>query len=224
MIPRLAAEALGTAFLLAIVVGSGIMGESLAAGNKAVALLANALATGAGLFTLITIFGPISGAHFNPAVTVAAAIERTLSVREAAAYIGAQLAGAFAGVVAAHAMFGLPLLQTSAHARGTIGESLGEVIATFGLLLVIRLSSREPLAQTAAAVALWITAAYWFTSSTSFANPAVTFARALTDTFAGISPNDVPAFVISQFIGVGLALVVVRWLAPEDRKQRSDDH
>ena len=212
MIRRVAAEALGTAFLLAIVVGSGIMGEQLAAGNAAVALLANAIATGAGLFVLITVFAPISGAHFNPAVSIAAAISRTLPVKDTIAYIGAQFAGACVGVVAAHAMFGLALLQTSARARSTAGEYLGEVIATLGLLLTIRLSSRAPIAQTAAAVSLWITAAYWFTSSTSFANPAVTFARSLTDTFAGIAPNNVTAFIASQLVGVMLALLILRGL------------
>lgn len=215
MIRRVAAEALGTAFLLAIVVGSGIMGEKLAAGNTAIALLANTIATGAGLFTLITIFAPISGAHFNPAVTFFAAIERSLSVREAIAYVVAQFSGAFCGILAAHAMFGLPLLQTSGHERGTFGESLGELIATFGLLLTIRLSARAPLPQVAAAVALWITAAYWFTSSTSFANPAVTFARSLTDTFAGIAPNHVLPFMAAQLLAVGLALITTRWLLQE---------
>lgn len=217
MIRRVAAEALGTAFLLAIVVGSGIMGEQLADGNMAVALLANTIATGAGLFTLITIFAPISGAHFNPAVSLAAAISRKLSARETTAYIAAQFGGAYVGVIAAHAMFGLPLLQTSARARGTFGECLGEVIATLGLLLTIRLSSRAPLAHIAAAVALWITAAYWFTSSTSFANPAVTFARSLTDTFAGIAPNDIAAFIASQLVGVGLALIILRWLVGPEK-------
>lgn len=216
MIRRIAAEALGTAFLLAIVVGSGIMGEQLAAGNAAVALLANAIATGAGLFVLITIFAPISGAHFNPAVSIAAAISRTLPVKDTIAYVAAQFAGACAGVVAAHAMFGLALLQTSARARSTAGEYLGEVIATLGLLLTIRLSSRAPVAQVAAAVALWITAAYWFTSSTSFANPAVTFARSLTDTFAGIAPNNVPAFIASQLVGAMLALLILRGLREGD--------
>ena len=217
MIRRVAAEALGTAFLLAIVVGSGIMGERLAAGNAAIALLANAVATGAGLFVLITIFAPISGAHFNPAVSLAAAVSRTLPLKETIAYIAAQFAGACVGVVAAHAMFGLPLLQASARARGTIGECLGEVIATLGLLLTIRLSDRAPVAQTAAAVALWITAAYWFTSSTSFANPAVTFARSLTDTFAGIAPNNVAAFMASQLVGAALALLVLRGLRQADK-------
>jgi glycerol uptake facilitator-like aquaporin len=208
---RVAAEALGTALLLAIVVGSGIMGERLAAGNAAVALLANTMATGAGLFTLITIFGPISGAHFNPAVTLAAAVERSLSLQEAAAYVAAQFAGAVSGVLAAHAMFGLALVQSSGHARGTIGEGLGEVIATFGLLLTIRLSSGLVVPQVAAAVSLWITAAYWFTSSTSFANPAVTFARSLTDTFAGIAPNHVGAFMAAQLLGAAFAVGLSRW-------------
>lgn len=212
MTRRLFSEALGTALLLAIVVGSGIMAEKLAAGNAAVALLANAVATGAGLFVLITIFAPISGAHFNPAVTLAAAIQRTIKATEAAAYALVQTIGAVCGVIAAHAMFGLPLIQTSAHERGTFGEGLGEVIATFGLVLTIGLSARAPLPQIAAAVALWITAAYWFTSSTSFANPAVTFARSLTNTFAGIAPNHVLAFIVAQSVGVLLALLVLRCL------------
>jgi glycerol uptake facilitator-like aquaporin len=219
VIQRVLAEGLGTALLLAIVVGSGIMGEKLAAGNDAVALLANTLATGAGLFVLITMFGPISGAHFNPAVTLAAAIQRSVRVKEATAFVAAQFAGAGAGVMAAHAMFGLPLLQASAHGRGTLGECLGEVIATFGLLLTIRLSVRAPLAHVAGAVSLWIVAAYWFTSSTSFANPAVTFARALTDTFAGIAPNDVPAFIAAQFAGMTLALVTARWLVQSTQQE-----
>lgn len=209
------AEGLGTALLLAIVVGSGIMGERLAAGDDAVALLANALATGAGLFVLITIFAPLSGAHFNPVVSFAAVIAGQLSPRRAAAYVAVQFLGAVMGVLAAHAMFGLPLLQSSAHARGTLGEGLGEVIATFGLLLTIRLSAKAPLAQIAGAVALWITAAYWFTSSTSFANPAVTFARSLTDTFAGIAPNHVPAFVAAQALGALAAVFVGGWLVRE---------
>lgn len=214
MISRLAAETLGTALLLAIVVGSGIMGAKLAQGNDAVALLANTIATGAGLFTLITVFAPLSGAHFNPAVTIAAALRRSISIKESAGYIGAQFLGACLGVFAAHAMFALPLLQTSAHARGSFGEGLGEVIATFGLILTIRLTARAPLAHVAAAVALWITAAYWFTSSTSFANPAVTFARSLTDTFAGIAPNHVPGFIACQLVGMVLALLTARWIEP----------
>jgi glycerol uptake facilitator-like aquaporin len=216
---RVAAEAIGTALLLATIVGSGIMGEKLSHGNVAVALLANTIATGAGLFTLITIFAPISGGHFNPAVTLAAAVERTLTAKDAIAYIAAQFAGAVVGVLAAHAMFALPLLQTSAHARGTFGEYLGEVVATFGLLLTIRLSARAPLSQLAAAVALWITAAYWFTSSTSFANPAVTFARSLTDTFTGIAPNHVAGFMAAQLVGASLALFAAGWLLPRDRER-----
>jgi glycerol uptake facilitator-like aquaporin len=215
VIARLTAEAIGTALLLAIVVGSGIMGAKLAAGNDAVALLANTIATGAGLFTLITIFAPISGAHFNPAVTIAALVQRSLRLTQAAGYIAAQFAGACAGVVAAHAMFGLPLLQASARARGTLGEFLGEVIATFGLVLTIRLlTPRAALAHVAAAVALWITAAYWFTSSTSFANPAVTLARSLTDTFAGIVSTNVATFMLAQLIGMALALLAARCIEP----------
>ncbi|MGH7340885.1 MAG: aquaporin [Candidatus Rokuibacteriota bacterium] len=210
MTPRVSAEAVGTALLLAIVVGSGIMGEKLAAGNAGVALLANSIATGAGLFTLISIFAPLSGAHFNPAVTIGAALDRALPLPTALAYIGAQFVGAYAGVLAAHAMFGLPLVQVSVRARPTVGECLGEVIATFGLLLTIRLLARAPVAQVAACVASWIVAAYWFTSSTSFANPAVTAARSLTDTFAGIAPNHVASFVGSQLVGTGLALAVGR--------------
>src|SRR5436190_21863970 len=183
------AEALGTALLLAVVVGSGIMAQRLAAGNDAVALLANTIATGAGLFTLIPIFAPISGAHLNPAVSLVALIAGQLPLGRAGAYLCAQFVGALAGVLAAHVMFGLPLVQSSAHERGTLGEAVGEVIATFGLILTIRLTRNAPVSQVAAAVALWITAAYWFTSSTSFANPAVTLARSLTDTFAGIAPN-----------------------------------
>lgn len=213
MTRRVGAEALGSAALLAIVVGSGIMGEKLAQGNAAVALLANSIATGAGLFTLISVFAPISGAHFNPAVTLAAALDRALPAPLAAAYVAAQLAGACAGVLIAHAMFGLPLLQLSPHARETAGECLGEVVATFGLLLTIRLLARAPLAHVAACVALWIVAAYWFTSSTSFANPAVTVARSLTATFAGIAPGNVPAFIASQLVGAGLAVLAGRRLA-----------
>jgi glycerol uptake facilitator-like aquaporin len=209
---RVAAEAIGTAFLLAIVVGSGIMGEKLAAGNAAVALLANSVATGAGLFTLINVFAPVSGAHFNPAVTLLVMLQRRARAAEGCAYIAAQLVGAVTGVVAAHAMFGLPLLQASAHARGTPGEALGEVLATSGLLLTIGVLRRAPVAQVAACVALWITSAYWFTSSTSFANPAVTFARSLTDTFAGIAGGDVPGFIAAQLIGAVAAFFLLQWL------------
>jgi glycerol uptake facilitator-like aquaporin len=212
MTSRISAEALGTALLLAIVVGSGIMGERLAEGNGAVALLANSVATGAGLFTLISVFAPVSGAHFNPAVTIVAALDRTLSVPTALGYVGAQLAGAYAGVLAAHGMFGLPLAQVSGRLRPTAGECLGEVIATFGLLLTVRLLARAPVAQTAGSVALWIVAAYWFTSSTSFANPAVTIARTMSDSFAGIKPSSAPMFIVMQIVGALLAFVLIRYL------------
>lgn len=214
MIRRVAAEGLGAALLLAIVVGSGIMGERLASGNLAVALLANSLATGAGLFVLIALFAPVSGAHFNPAVTLASAFERMLSPREAVAYVAAQVVGALAGVFAAHAMFTLPLLQIGMRERATAGEWLGEGIATFGLVLTVRMLSSAPKQEVAAAVALWITCAYWFTSSTSFANPAVTIARSLTDTFAGIAPENVPAFIAAQLAGTLVAVAVARRLQP----------
>jgi glycerol uptake facilitator-like aquaporin len=207
-----AAEAVGTALLLAIVVGSGIMGERLAQGNLAVALLANAVATGAGLYVLIVMFAPISGAHFNPVVSLVAAFNGLISIRRAVAYACAQCGGAFVGVAAAHAMFGLSIVQISDDARPTPGEGLGEVIATFGLILVIGLTARFRSAAVPAAVAAFITSAYWFTSSTSFANPAVTFARAMTDTFAGISPESVPLFVVGQLIGGTIATLLTRWL------------
>lgn len=209
-----AAEAIGTALLLAMVVGSGIMGERLAQGNLAVALLANAIATGAGLYVLILIIGPISGAHFNPAVSWVSVWRGQLSARQGVAYSLAQAGGACTGVVAAHAMFGLPWLQTSAHLRNSGGEIFGEVIATFGLILVIVLASRFRSEAVPAAVAAYITSAYWFTSSTSFANPAVTLARALTDSFAGIAPQSVANFVAGQVVGAMLAAWVAAWLAP----------
>jgi glycerol uptake facilitator-like aquaporin len=209
--------------LLAVVVGSGIMGERLAGGNAAVALLANSLATGAGLYALIVIFAPISGAHFNPVVTGVSAWKGLLSARQCAAYIAAQLFGAGAGVFAAHSMFGLPILQVSRHIRPTAGEALGEFIATFGLLLVILLLSRFKREAVPAAVAAFITSAYWFTSSTSFANPAVTVARALTDTFAGISPESVPLFIGGQVLGGAAATLFARWLVEsEPHRGRSD--
>lgn len=218
-----AAEAIGTALLLAIVVGSGIMGERLAQGSAAVALLANSIATGAGLYTLIVILGPISGAHFNPVVSAVSAWEGKLKGRDCAVYVLAQLCGAFAGVAAAHAMFTLPIIQISARVRPTLGEGLGEVIATFGLVLVIALASRFRAEAIPLAVAAFITSAYWFTSSTSFANPAVTFARAMTNTFAGISPQSVPLFVGGQLLGGVGATLFVRWLLagspiPQDSK------
>lgn len=207
-----AAEAIGTALLLAIVVGSGIMGERLAQGNAAVALLANSIATGAGLYVLIVIFEPISGAHFNPVVSGVSLWDGRMSGRQLVTYVVAQVIGAFSGLAAAHAMFGLPIIQISAHTRPTLGEGLGEVIATFGLILVIALATRFKAHVMPTAVAAFITSAYWFTSSTSFANPAVTFARAMTDSFTGISPSSVPLFVGGQLIGGAAATLFARWL------------
>jgi glycerol uptake facilitator-like aquaporin len=207
-----AAETIGTALLLAIVVGSGIMGERLAQGNLAVALLANSIATGTGLYALIVVLGPVSGAHFNPIVSAVSVWERHLSAKKGLVYGLAQVVGAFAGVAAAHAMFGLPIIQISAHVRPTLGEAFGETIATFGLVLVISLTSKFRAEAVPIAVAAFITSAYWFTSSTSFANPAVTFARAMTDTFAGISPESVPLFICGQLIGAVTATLFVRWV------------
>jgi glycerol uptake facilitator-like aquaporin len=207
-----AAEAIGTGLLLAIVVGSGIMGERLAQGNLAVALLANSIATGAGLYALIVIFGPISGAHFNPVVSSVSAWDGRLSGWHASVYTVAQVGGTFAGVAAAHVMFALPILQISAHIRPTLGEAFGEVVATFGLVLVIPLASKFRPEAVPIAVAGFITSAYWFKSSTSFANPAVTFARAMTDTFAGISPHSVPLFVGGQILGGVAGTLFARWL------------
>ena len=207
------AEAVGTALLLAIVVGSGIMADRLAEGNAAVALLANAVATGAGLYVLIVMFGPVSGAHINPVITVVLAWNRELPLARAAAYIAAQIGGAVVGVMTAHAMFGLPILQVSGHMRSTAGEGLGEVVATFGLVLVVLMTSRFRGDAVPMMVAAYITSAYWFTSSTSFANPAVTLARALSDTFAGIAPASVPLFIAGQFAGAFGALYLSRWLA-----------
>jgi glycerol uptake facilitator-like aquaporin len=209
---RLVAEALGAALLLAVVVGSGIMGERLAGGNAAIALLANAVATGAGLVVLISIFGPISGAHFNPAVTLAFAIRRELSVRLALAYVAAQVAGAVVGVFAAHAMFAEPILQVSTKLREGPAQAWSEVVATFGLVATILGTLRFRPGFTPAAVGLYITAAYWFTASTSFANPAVTLARSLSDTFAGIAPASAPAFVAAQLAGAVVATGVFGWL------------
>jgi glycerol uptake facilitator-like aquaporin len=214
---RLAAEGVGTALLLATVVGSGIMAERLAGGNVAVALLANTLATGAGLVALILTFGGVSGAHFNPAVTVAEASLGELPWRAVGPYLGAQLVGAFAGVALAHVMFDLPLFAASHHARAGVGPLVGEFTATFGLVGVIRGCARARPAATPFAVAAFIAAAYWFTSSTSFANPAVTLARAATDTFAGIRPADAPGFIAAQALGAGAATAFFRWLLrPEE--------
>lgn len=209
---RLLAEFLGTAFLLAVVVGSGIMAEKLAGGNVALALLANALATGAGLYALILMFGGISGAHFNPVVTVSELLHGRLGVRAAIAYMAIQVIGAVAGVIAAHAMFDLPLISLSEHARTGVSQWWSELVATFGLLAVILSTSRFRPESTPSAVAAYITAAYWFTASTSFANPAVTLARSLTNTFAGILPANVPMFILMQLSGMLLAVVVFRWL------------
>jgi glycerol uptake facilitator-like aquaporin len=209
---RVSAEFVGTALLAAAVVGSGIMAEQLAAGNAAIALLANTIATGAVLVALILAFGPISGAHFNPAVSVAAASQGELAARAAAAYAAAQFVGSVAGVISAHAMFGTALLTPSQHARSGAGQVLSEAVATFGLLSVIWGCSRTRSSLVAFAVGAYITAAYWFTASTSFANPAITVARALTDTFAGIRPADVPAFLLAQAIGAAAATALFRWL------------
>jgi len=189
---RIVAEALGTAFLLMAVVGSGVMAERLAGGNQALALLANTIATGAALVVLISIFGPISGAHFNPAVTLFFALRREIQPATAATYIAVQIAGAIAGVYVAHAMFGMPLMEVSTKLRDGPAQALSEFVATFGLLTTIAGSIRFSPAQTPALVGLYITAAYWFTASTSFANPAVTIARSLTNSFAGIAPTSAP--------------------------------
>jgi glycerol uptake facilitator-like aquaporin len=212
---RLAAEFLGTAFLLAAVVGSGIMGEKLAGGNVAIALLANSLATGAALIALILTFGPISGAHFNPAVTLADAMQGGMPWTRVPGYLAAQFTGAFAGVWAAHIMFALPLIQTSRHVRTGQAQYFSEFVATLGLLAVIWGCSRSRPAAVPFAVGAYITAAYWFTASTSFANPAVTLARSFTATFAGIRPSDAPAFIAMQFAGALVATAVFRWLVPE---------
>jgi glycerol uptake facilitator-like aquaporin len=209
---RVVAEALGTAFLLAAVVGSGIMGERLAGGNVAIALLANTIATGAALVALILTFGPISGGHFNPVVTLADASQAGLPWREVPAYIIVQLLGAFAGVAAAHVMFGLPLFFASQRVRAGGAQMFSEFVATFGLLAVIWGCSRGRPTETPYAVAAYITAAYWFTASTSFANPAVTLARAASDTFAGIRPADAPAFLLAQLLGAAGATAVFHWL------------
>jgi len=209
---RLASEFTGTALLLIAVVGSGIMGERLAAGNVAVALLANSLATAGALYALIRILGPVSGAHFNPLVTWFLRKAAGLSHREVAAFCLMQFAGAILGVLAAHLMFDLPLLQESRHVRTGLGQWSGEVIATVGLLLVIAGCVRHASAAVAGSVAAYIGGAYWFTSSTSFANPAVTVARALTDTFAGIRPTDVPGFMAAQIAGMLAAMLLAAWL------------
>ena len=219
---RLVAEAVGTALLLATVVGSGIMGERLAGGNVAVALLANTLATGAGLVALILTFGPVSGAHFNPVVTIADASQGGLPWREVPGYIVAQILGAFAGVAAAHLMFGEPLFFASQHARTGAAQWWSELIATFGLLSVIWGCARQRSSAVPFAVGAYITAAYWFTASTSFANPAVTLARAASDTFAGIRPVDAPGFIVAQLFGGATATFLFRWLIPSAPADAAD--
>jgi glycerol uptake facilitator-like aquaporin len=219
---RVVAEGLGTALLLAAVVGSGIMGERLADGNAALALLANTIATGAALLALILAFGPISGAHFNPAVTLADAAQGGMPWREVLGYVGAQVLGAFAGVAAAHLMFGEPLFEASTKVRAGLPQGFSEFVAAFGLLAVIWGCSRRRAESVAVAVAAYITAAYWFTASTSFANPAVTLARAATDTFAGIRPVDVPMFIAAQLLGAAAATILFRWLSPPLRARARD--
>jgi glycerol uptake facilitator-like aquaporin len=211
---RIAAEFLGTGFLVASVLGSGIMAERLAGGNAALALLANTIATGAALVALILTFAPISGAHLNPIVSLADAIEGGLSWVEAGWYMGAQFLGGIGGTLVAHAMFGLPLIAFARHVRGGAAESFSEFVATFGLLCVIWGCSRSRSETVPFAVGAYITAAYWFTASTSFANPAVTVARSLSDTFAGIRPADVPLFVIAQIAGGMAATLVFRRMVP----------
>ena len=210
---RLLAEGLGTAALLTVVVGSGIMGEALAKGNDAVALLANSLATGCGLTVLILTLGPVSGAHFNPAVSLVAALDGGLRWTEAGAYCLVQFAGAVVGVAMAHMMFALPIITASVKARTGPAQWLAEAVATFGLVAAIQGCARQPITVVCLAIGAYITSAYWFTASTSFANPAVTFARSLTDTFAGIRLSDAPAFMAAQLIGAmaGLCLAKVLW-------------
>ncbi|MGB9070266.1 MAG: MIP/aquaporin family protein [Candidatus Acidiferrales bacterium] len=210
---RVVAEFLGTAFLVAAVVGSGVMGERLAGGNVAIALLANTIATGAALVALILSLGPISGAHLNPAVTLAEAFERGIRWRDVPIYIAAQFAGGILGAVVAHTMFGLHWYSLSTHVRSGWPLVLSEFVATFGLLSVIGGCSRSRPSATPFAVAAYITSAYWFTASTSFANPAVTVARAISDTFAGIRPADVPSFVVAQTLGALCATFLFRWLS-----------
>ncbi len=212
---RVFAEALGTLFLLAAVVGSGIMGAHLAAGNDAIALLANSIATGCALYALILTFAPVSGAHFNPAVTLFELARGRISPGTAVAYVAAQIGGAVIGVIVAHVMFGLAIVEVSARARSSSGEFVGELVATTGLLVTIWGVARSRPEAIAGAVATYITGAYWFTSSTSFANPAVTLARSITDTFAGIAPSSVPGFLLAQTVGLLLALGIAAALGRE---------
>lgn len=219
LINRAAAEAIGTAFLLACIIGSGIMGERLAGGNIAVALLANSLATGGVLVCLIAAFGSISGAHFNPAVTIADATKGGLPWKEVPVYIVAQIGGAIAGVAGANVMFGLPVFFVAHHVRSGNAQLFSEFVATFGLLIVIWGCVRFRPSVVPFAVAAYIVGAYWFTSSTSFANPAVTIARSLSDTFAGIRPVDVPGFIAAQLLGAIAATAFFSWLAPIRKRE-----
>ena len=214
---QLVAEGLGTALLLAVVVGSGIMGERLSGGNVAIALLGNTISTGAALVVLVTIFGSLSGAHFNPAVTLAFLLRREIMPTTAALFVVVQLAGGVAGVFAAHAMFGEAILQVSAKLRDGPGQMLSEFIATFGLLATILGCVRFSVGFTPVAVGLYVTSAYWFTASTSFANPAVTLARSLSNTFAGIAPSSAPAFIAAQIAGATAAVGLFGWFLKEDR-------
>jgi glycerol uptake facilitator-like aquaporin len=222
LLRRCAAEFVGTAFLLAAIIGSGVMAQRLSQGNVAVALLANSIATGGALVCLILAIGPISGAHFNPAVSIADAMQRGLSTMECASYIAAQVLGGFVGVLVAHLMFGLPLVFFSQHVRTGPSQWFAEFVATFGLLMVIWGCVRFKSPFTAFAVAGYIVSAYWFTASTSFANPAVTIARSLSDTFAGIRPTDAPAFIIAQLLGAVAATLFFSWLAPISAVQAHD--
>jgi glycerol uptake facilitator-like aquaporin len=219
---RTTAEAVGTAMLLATVVGSGMMGERLSGGSVAVALLANTLATGGALVALILTFGPVSGAHFNPAVTLADATQGGVRWREVPFYVGAQLLGAFLGVAAAHLMFGEPLFSLSQHTRSGGAQMFSEFVATFGLLSVIWGVARRRSETVPFAVGAYITAAYWFTASTSFANPAVTLARSVTDTFSGIRPQDAPGFIAAQLAGALAATLLFRWLVPSLPEQAGE--
>jgi glycerol uptake facilitator-like aquaporin len=218
---RIVAEGLGTALLLAVVVGSGIMAERLADGNVAIALLANAIATGAGLVALILMFGTISGAHFNPVVTLSEAWQKNMPASEVIPYIVVQVAGAFVGVAVAHLMFDAPVFSASAHVRTGAAQWWSEFVATFGLIAVIIGCSRSRPGVTPFAVAAYITAAYWFTSSTSFANPAVTLARSVTDTFAGIRPTDTFEFILAQMLGAAAATPLFCWLYPAAHREAS---
>jgi glycerol uptake facilitator-like aquaporin len=218
LVRRLVAELLGAGLLTATVVGSGVMAETLAGGNVAVALFANTAATVAVLFVLIKLFGPVSGAHFNPAVTLVLAQRRAISFGDACGYVVVQVVGCCLGAWLAHVMFALPIIETSQHARSGAPQFVSELVATFGLLLVVLGHARSK--DAAAMVAAWIGAAYWFTASTSFANPAITIARSLTDTFAGIRPQDVPAFIVAELIGAALAAFVASMLFPPQHPVR----